>query len=287
MMFITTLGIEIYGVMNDKRTTKNLKHLNQAINWSRFCPQTGVLVVQSGTSASSLQPFLIKTGGSVTKLPKVDHSHAAAAGNTGTDIREKDVAVLKLYANLFVPLVEASGPGQSSPKIQRLVSVILEYSRSLEEQRIPVQHFLNEVLIHLLVRNESWYQLHQLLQYRVISDSKPLACLLLSLESVYPAAAQLATDMLTRLRNSGEEICEILLSKGKVLSAIHFADERGLIQSDTLKVRKFLEAASSLTDESERRAIFYSTFTYLGQKNLLFRGCDAYVDMFDAMFTKA
>merc|ERR1719461_2256098 len=29
MMFITTLGIEIYGVMNDKRTTKNLKHLNQ------------------------------------------------------------------------------------------------------------------------------------------------------------------------------------------------------------------------------------------------------------------
>ena len=77
-----------------------------------------------------------------------------------------------LYSNLFVPLVEASGPGQSSPKIQRLVSVILEYSRSLEEQRIPVQHFLNEVLIHLLVRNESWYQLHQLLQYRVISDSK-------------------------------------------------------------------------------------------------------------------
>ena len=77
-----------------------------------------------------------------------------------------------LYSNLFVPLVEASGPGQSSSKIQRLVSVILEYSRSLEEQRIPVQHFLNEVLIHLLVRNESWYQLHQLLQYRVISDSK-------------------------------------------------------------------------------------------------------------------
>ena len=62
------------------------------------------------------------------------------------------------------------------------------------------------------------------------NSEQPLACLLLSLESVYPAAAQLATDMLTRLRNSGEEICEILLSKGKILSAIHFADERGLIQ---------------------------------------------------------
>ena len=56
-----------------------------------------------------------------------------------------------------------------------------------------------------------------------------LACLLLSLESVYPASTQLALDMLTRLRNSSEEICEILLSKGRVLSALQFADDRGLV----------------------------------------------------------
>ena len=34
------------------------------------------------------------------------------------------------------------------------------------------------------------YQLHQLLQYQVITDSKPVACLLLSLASVYPSSQQ-------------------------------------------------------------------------------------------------
>jgi hypothetical protein len=62
----------------------------------------------------------------------------------------------------------------------------------------PFQHFLNELLINLLVRQKSFFLLHQLLQYHVISDSKPLACLLLSLENVYPASYQLALDMLAR-----------------------------------------------------------------------------------------
>ena len=63
---------------------------------------------------------------------------------------------------------------------------------------ISFQHFLNELLINLLVRQKSFFLLHQLLQYHVISDSKPLACLLLSLENVYPASYQLALDMLAR-----------------------------------------------------------------------------------------
>jgi hypothetical protein len=45
------------------------------------------------------------------------------------------------------------------------------------------------------VRNNCFYQLHQLLQYHVLADSKPLACLMLSLEHVYPPAHQLALDM--------------------------------------------------------------------------------------------
>ena len=46
------------------------------------------------------------------------------------------------------------------------------------------------------------------------------ACLLLSLESVYPAAYQLALDMLKRISTANEEIVEILLSKNKVLPAL-------------------------------------------------------------------
>lgn len=39
----------------------------------------------------------------------------------------------------------------------------------------------------------------QLLQYGVLSDSKPLACLLLSLGNLHPSTSQLALDMLARL----------------------------------------------------------------------------------------
>ena len=58
------------------------------------------------------------------------------------------------------------------------------------------QHYLYELVINTLVYHSCFYQLHQFLQYHVLSDSKPLACLMLSLESVYPPAHQLALDML-------------------------------------------------------------------------------------------
>lgn len=48
----------------------------------------------------------------------------------------------------------------------RLVSLVLEYFRSLDSVRVPPQHFLNELLINLLVQREDWFQLHQLLQYQ-------------------------------------------------------------------------------------------------------------------------
>ena len=59
-----------------------------------------------------------------------------------------------------------------------------------------LQHYLYELIINILVRNNCFYQLHQFLQYHVLADSKPLACLMLSLEHVYPPAHQLALDML-------------------------------------------------------------------------------------------
>ena len=91
---------------------------------------------------------------------------------------------------------------------KRLVAVLMEYIRSLNQQRIPVQHYLYEILINTLVHCNCFYQLHQFLQYHVISDSKPLACLMLSLDNVYPPAHQLALDMLKRLGTANEEIVE-------------------------------------------------------------------------------
>lgn len=96
-----------------------------------------------------------------------------------------------------------------------------------------------------MVRQKAFYQLHQFLQYHVVSDSKPLvrihqkimrftpllkctfinlqACLLLSLEGVYPAAYQLALDMLKRLSTANDLIVEILINKQKIIPALRYA----------------------------------------------------------------
>jgi hypothetical protein len=77
-------------------------------------------------------------------------------------------------------------------------------------------YVIYEQLIKTLVGNKCFYQLHQFLQYHVLSDSKQLACLLVSIQGEYPPAYQLALDMLKRLRTADAEIIDILLSKGQV-----------------------------------------------------------------------
>lgn len=58
------------------------------------------------------------------------------------------------------------------------MGVVIEYIRSLSAVGVTVQHFLYELVINALVRAREFYQLHQLLQYHVLADSKPLvSCL--------------------------------------------------------------------------------------------------------------
>jgi hypothetical protein len=54
------------------------------------------------------------------------------------------------------------------------VIFLTEYIRSLSQFQIPVQHYIYELVIHAMVRQKEFYQLHQFLQYHVVSDSKPL-----------------------------------------------------------------------------------------------------------------
>lgn len=139
--------------------------------------------------------------------------------------------------------------------IFRLLSwTLLEYIRSLADLQIPAQHFLYELLINCLVLTDSYYQLHQLLQYHGVADSKPLACLLLSLENVYPAAPQLALDMLERLGTAKEEISEILLSKGEVLSSLRYAASHAG-PHDRIIPSKYLEKARQTGDEKLYRSL--------------------------------
>ena len=187
-----------------------------------------------------------------------------------------------IYTNIMSPLLEMATLDGSAITIKRVIAIVIEYLRSLEERQIPAQHFLHELLINLLVRSGQYYQLHQLLQYHIISDSKPLACLLLSLEGSYPAAFQLSMDMLSRyntlafqfqsvihqkflfrLKTSQEEIVEILLSKKKILSALMYAKSSGLERS--VPAKKFLQSAKDTGDKS----ILQSARNWLQEQSLL------------------
>ena len=179
-----------------------------------------------------------------------------------------------IYTHLFTSL--SDDPDIS---LKRLNAILIEYFRSLADHKIPAQHFLNELLINVLVRQKLWFQLHQNLQYHVISDSKPIACLLLSLESAYPPAYQLALDMLHRLRNSKEEICEILLSKKKIMPALRYAQDNGL---DHIPAKKFLEAAMLAEDDH----LFYNVYTFYEEKNLIGKtGYELYTSYFQSKFS--
>lgn len=161
---------------------------------------------------------------------------------SGSTSRRPNVVIdqTDLYSRILSPMTEEKPLGEGTDRF--IVAVVNEYIRSLVQYHVPVQHFIYEVLIEAYARLGLFYQLHQLFQYHAVADSKPLvllnlvinsrfyliyyfqfkACLLLSLESVYPAAYQLALDMLKRISNANEEIVEILLSKNKVLSALRY-----------------------------------------------------------------
>ncbi|KAK2506602.1 hypothetical protein MC885_012984, partial [Smutsia gigantea] len=168
-----------------------------------------------------------------------------------------------------------------------VIAVLMEYLRSLNQFQIVVQHYLHELVIKTLVQHNLFYMLHQFLQYHVLSDSKPLACLLLSLESFYPPAHQLSLDMLKRLSTANDEIVEVLLSKHQVLAALRFI--RGIGGHDNISARKFLDAAK----QTEDNMLFYTIFRFFEQRNQRLRGsphftpgehCEEHVAFFRQVF---
>jgi hypothetical protein len=187
---------------------------------------------------------------------------------------EDEVVVFKtvidqhfMYTYVFSKLADKLN-SCSSKKDRRFLSwVLLEYIRSLVDYQIPVQHFLYELLINSLVMNGNYYQLHQLLQYHAVSDSKPLACLLLSLENLYPAAPQLAIDMLERLGSAKDEITEILISKQQILSSLRYAQSHATAQ-DRISGIKYLDAAKSIGSDK----LFYTILTHFNLKSQLRNG---------------
>ena len=105
--------------------------------------------------------------------------------------------------------------------------------------------------------------------------------------------------MLVRLKNSADEICEILLSKNRVLAALQFASAQNLFNTETgsagVRARKFLEACTTAIDNGsegnikldkkhEENVVFYTVFNFFQERNMLDRGCEQFKDLYKNMY---
>ena len=171
---------------------------------------------------------------------------------------------------------------EHSRRIKFAVSVILEYIRSLNEFDVTVQSEIFALLVELLMQNNQFFQLQQLIQYKVLTDSVELgtliivrrflfelslvsACKLLEFSKKQQPTTQLALDMLKRLNSSKEEILEILLENNFIIEALQFANEHLAITRQL--ARKLLTAAmradellSSTT--SNQKILFFTVYRF-------------------------
>ena len=115
-----------------------------------------------------------------------------------------------MYKFVFVPIDEAG-----SLSTIELVSVLVEYVRGLKKSNVPVHNFIQKLLIELLVKDNNFSMLHQLIQFKVIGDSQLTALQMLHISEKYPPAYQISLDILKRL-NDYDLLCEVLLSRKDV-----------------------------------------------------------------------
>lgn len=212
---------------------------------------------------------------------RINHAFMVLYGGDNSETQYKiQISQRDLYKLVFVNFTD-----RKDMSYKFLVAVLVEYVRSLHKVLIPVEHFLYEMIMNVLIENKCFYQLHQFLQYHVISDSKPLACLLLSRELVYPPATQLAMDMFKRLSTADSEIIDILLSRGQLLTALRYVKATSKV--DSVSARQFLEAAANEDD----KMLFYTVYKFFEDRNIRLRNTrkfppDEQCQPFEALYEK-
>ncbi|KAL0871584.1 hypothetical protein ABMA27_004116 [Loxostege sticticalis] len=169
-----------------------------------------------------------------------------------------------------------------------LVQVVTSYLASLSRYDMVVQHAVAELCVRALVTRGACGRLRALVRRGCLADSRPLACQLLSLGHIDPAAAQLALDMMWRLKGY-EDIIEILLSWNEPVTAVGAARQAGGTVWPAAAARKLLQAAKP--DPPAFVAIYHA----LQARNLRHRGsphflkgeqCDSYVEYYKQITTE-
>ncbi|XP_038206383.1 regulator of MON1-CCZ1 complex [Zerene cesonia] len=164
---------------------------------------------------------------------------------------------------------------------EHLVPVVTAYLGSLSRHDMVVQHAAAELCVRALVTRGAGGRLRALVRRGCLGDARPLACQLLSLGHIDPAAAQLALDMMWRLR-AYEEIVEVLLSWDEPVSALGAARQSGAGAWGALAPRKLLGGAA-------RAPAFRALYHALRARNERLRGdphflrgeqCEPYIEYY-------
>ncbi|EGT44148.1 hypothetical protein CAEBREN_24099 [Caenorhabditis brenneri] len=152
----------------------------------------------------------------------------------------------EMQSSVLIPLREDLSLPESY-----VANVMLQYLRSLFDAEITPEAYLIEMVVETLAEAGEMSKLQQIVTYRVINDSKPLAFLLLSYEARCATLFQSGVDILARNKAS-DEIVEVMLEKKQIVDAFRFIDVRNL--NDAL-IPKVVEAANHHCSRQTRYAI--------------------------------
>ncbi|KAM3958549.1 regulator of MON1-CCZ1 complex protein bulli [Aphomia sociella] len=178
-----------------------------------------------------------------------------------------------------------------------IVQVVTAYVSSLSACSLGAQHVAGELCVRALAgarTHAALARLRALVRRGALQDARPLACQLLALGRADPAAAQLALDMLARLR-AREEIIEVLLSWDEPISAVGAAKQAGGSTWNSLSPRKLLAAAQQYAEQHSEPTVFLAMYHLLVNRNERLRGsphflkgeqCDTYVEYYKRLISE-
>eukprot|EP00347_Sterkiella_histriomuscorum_P024036 403332528 len=143
-------------------------------------------------------------------------------------------------------------------KHKYVLSVILEFLRSLLENQIPQQSTQQNLLMKYILETKDFSTLQNLMQYRVLNENPELARQLIILGSneskvsgkcYFEPAYQIGLDMLKKLKLF-DEIVIALLNEKQILRALNFAQEYGI---HSMKLSTFNEILGELRKDTKNR----------------------------------
>ena len=246
-------------------------------------------ICREGLESSTKMPFeVLSSVFDVISMEFKMSEHTKHLGDvhitdSGRHRKQFSISPSDLHGKVFIPHKESK-----VCSLKALSTALSEYIRTLHKHEVRVDSCIYELMISILMEQKNFYQLQQFIQYHVIEDSLPLACLLLSKELAYPASSQLALDMYRRQPKTEDDIIEIMFSKGEILTALRLV--RSLGRENAISARSFLEAAANESD----KMIFYSVYKYFEERNMRLRNtpdfppgelCQPFVQLFKEWFS--